>query len=105
MQFEISGQNVNLGEALRTRIRERISKMLEFHQEEISGHLTVSHEGTGFRTQCVINFPGQHTFQGACFDFDVYISAEGAMYLVDEQIQKYVGRRIDKRRHPGEKPT
>ncbi len=93
---------MDLGDALRNRIQESVSKMLRSVHEEYSGHLTVTHEGTGFQTTCVINLPGQNTFQSSHTNYDPYDSAEGALHMLHEQIEKHNQRIIDKRRHPGE---
>ncbi len=96
MYFEISGKNMDLGDALRTHIRESVSKMLQHVHEEYSGHITVSPEGTGFRTLCFISLPGQHEFQASHIDYDPYVSAEGALHRLHEQIEEHRQRLIDK---------
>jgi len=52
MPFRVSGKNIDVGEALRRRIGERIAETLgKFFDGGYSGHATISREGFGFRTE------------------------------------------------------
>ena len=56
MPFRVSGKNIDIGEALRTRVNERIAEATaKYFDGGFSGHVTVGKEGFGFRTECVIH--------------------------------------------------
>ena len=62
MPFRVSGKNLDIGEALRTRINERMAEALgKYFDGGYSGHVTVEKEGFGFRTECAIHLDSEIT--------------------------------------------
>ena len=56
MLFRVSGKNIDLGEALRVRVSERIEQALKkYFDGGYSGHATVEKEAFGFHTECVVH--------------------------------------------------
>jgi ribosome-associated translation inhibitor RaiA len=56
MAFRVSGKNIDVGDALRARISERIDELLtRYFDRGYSGHATVGKEGFGFRTECAVH--------------------------------------------------
>lgn len=67
MSFRVSGKNIDVGVALRTRINERVVEATsKYFNGGYSGHATVSKEGFGFRTECALHL-----------DSGVMLEAEG----------------------------
>ena len=53
--LRVSGQNLDIGDALRTHVQSRVADALsKYFDRNYSGHVTVKKEGTGFRTDCLI---------------------------------------------------
>ena len=62
MAFRISGQNLDVGSALRERINDRVAEaMAKYFDGGYSGHLTLVRDGFGFRTECVIHLDSKIT--------------------------------------------
>jgi ribosome-associated translation inhibitor RaiA len=56
MPFRVSGKNIDIGEALRTRVSSRIAEAVDkYFHGGYSGHATVGKEAFGFRTECVVH--------------------------------------------------
>ena len=56
MPFRVSGKNIDIGEALRARVNERVAEATaKYFDGGFSGHVTIGKEGFGFRTECVIH--------------------------------------------------
>ena len=53
MTLRISGKSISVGEALRSRVSERTDEVLrKYFDGNYSGHITLSKDGFGFRTDC-----------------------------------------------------
>src|SRR5579863_9308665 len=62
MPFRVSGKNIDVGEALRGRISDRIAEAMgKYFDGGYSGHVTVAREGFGFRTECAIHLDSKTT--------------------------------------------
>ena len=56
MPFRVSGKNIDIGEALRARVNERVAEATaKYFDGGFSGHVTIGKEGFGFRTECAIH--------------------------------------------------
>ncbi len=67
MTFRVSGKNINVGEALRERISARIDEVLrKYFDGGYSGHVTVSKDGFGFRTECAMHLDSGITLETDC---------------------------------------
>lgn len=98
MPFRISGKQIDLGEALRERIRERLSGILvKYFDGGYSGHVTVSKEGFGFRTECAIHLDSGITLQSEAIAGDAYSSADEAALRIEKRLRRY--KRRLKERH------
>ena len=56
MTFRVSGKNLDVGDALRDRVSERIAEAMgKYFDGGYSGHVTLEREGFGFRTECAVH--------------------------------------------------
>ena len=56
MTLRISGKSISVGEALRSRVSERTHEVLrKYFDGNYSGHITLSKDGFGFRTDCALH--------------------------------------------------
>jgi ribosomal subunit interface protein len=96
MPFRISGQNIDIGEALRTRVSERIVETLsKYFDGGYSGHVTISKEGFGFRTECVVHLDSKVTLQAEGVAADAYASADQAALRIEKRLRRYHRRLKD----------
>lgn len=56
MALRVSGKNIDVGEALRHRLSDRITEVLsKYFDGGWSGHVTVAREGSGYRSECMLH--------------------------------------------------
>ena len=93
MSFRVSGKNIDLGEALRTRINERIAEATaKYFDGGYSGHVTVGKEGFGFRTECVIHLDSGIMLEADALAADAYASADQAALRIEKRLRRYKRR-------------
>lgn len=102
MAIQVTGKNLDLGEALRSHVQERIAHTVEkFIGRETTGHVRIEKEHGEFRTNCSI-----HLWQGMSLEAhgvasDAYQSADRACERLEKRVRRYK-RRL--KRHGGETP-
>ena len=98
MSFRISGQNLDVGVALRDRIGERITEaMSKYFDGGYSGHLTLVRDGFGFRTECAIHLDSKITLHAEGMAPDAYASADQAALRIEKRLRRYHRRLKDHR--------
>jgi ribosome hibernation promoting factor len=101
MSFRVSGKNLDVGEALRERINNRIAEAMgKYFDGGYSGHVTVEREGFGFRTECAIHLDSKITLHTEGTAPDAYASADQAALRVEKRLRRYHRRLKDHRLPP-----
>ncbi len=101
MPFRVSGKNLDIGEALRGRIGERVAEALvKYFDGGYSGHVTIGKDGFGFRTECAIHLDSGVTLHTDGMAADAYSSADQAALRVEKRLRRYK-RRLKGRSAPG----
>ena len=90
MTLRISGKSISIGEALRVRVSERTDEVLrKYFDGNYSGHITLSKDGFGFRTDCAL-----HLDSGVMLEADS--TASGYRFSASrayDGIVRFAGRR------------
>src|SRR5580698_3510257 len=98
MAFRISGQNLDVGAALRDRINDRVAEaMAKYFDGGYSGHLTLARDGFGFRTECAIHLDSKITLHAEGMASDPYASADQAALRIEKRLRRYHRRLKDHR--------
>jgi ribosomal subunit interface protein len=98
MSFRVSGKNLDVGEALRDRINDRIAEtMVKYFDGGYSGHVTLAKDGNGFCTECVIHLDSKVTLHAEGEAVDAYLSADQAITRIEKQLRRYHRRLKDHR--------
>jgi len=96
MPLRISGKNLDIGEALRGRVGERVGEALgKYFDGGFSGHLTIGKDGFGFRTECVIHLDSGIVLQAEAHAADAYASADQAAIRIEKRLRRYKRRLKD----------
>jgi len=99
MPFRVSGKNLDVGDALRERVNARIAQAMDkYFDGGYSGHVTVTREGFGFRTECAIHLDSKVTLHAEGHAADAYASADQAALRVEKRLRRYHRRLKD--HHP-----
>ena len=93
MSFRVSGRNIDVGEALRSRINARIAEATaKYFDGGFSGHVTVGKEGFGFRTECVIHLDSGIVLEAEAMAADAYASADQVAGRIEKRLRRYKRR-------------
>jgi ribosomal subunit interface protein len=96
MPFRVSGKNIDIGEALRGRINQRVADATaKYFDGGFSGHVTIGKEGFGFRTECVIHLDSGIVLEADALAADAYASADQAAVRLEKRLRRYKRRLKD----------
>ena len=97
MTLRISGKSISVGEALRTRVTERTDEVLrKYFDGNYSGHITLSKDGFGFRTDCSLHLDSGITLEAESNATDAYVSADQALAMIEKRLRRYKSRLKDR---------
>jgi len=97
MTLRISGKSINVGEALRSRVSERTDEVLrKYFDGNYSGHITLSKDGFGFRTDCALHLDSGITLEADSNAVDAYASADQALVMIEKRLRRYKSRLKDR---------
>jgi ribosomal subunit interface protein len=97
MTLRISGKSISVGEALRGRIGERTEEVLrKYFDGNFSGHITLSKDGFGFRTDCALHLDSGITLEADSNAPDAYASADQALLMIETRLRRYKSRLKDR---------
>ncbi len=95
MALRVSGKNIDIGEALRARLTERVSEVLgKYFDGGWSGHFTVSREGSGYRSECMLHLDSGVNLQAQGVEQDVHASADSALERIERRLRRYKERKV-----------
>lgn len=97
MTLRISGKSISVGEALRGRVAERTDEVLrKYFDGNYSGHITLSKDGFGFRTDCALHLDSGITLEADSNAPDAYASADQALLMIEKRLRRYKNRLKDR---------
>lgn len=93
MTLQVTGKNVEAGEAFKTYITEKLGDSLEkYIGPEISGHIRLEKERGRFRTDCSIRLKTGLLLESHGEGADAYASADAAVERMDKRLRRYKRR-------------
>ena len=97
MTLRISGKSISVGEALRDRVSDRTDEVLrKYFDGNYSGHITLSKDGFGFRTDCALHLDSGVTLEAESNAADAYASADAALLMIEKRLRRYKSRLKDR---------
>jgi ribosomal subunit interface protein len=97
MTLRISGKSISVGEALRDRVSERTDEVLrKYFDGNYSGHITLSKDGFGFKTDCALHLDSGMTLEAESNAADAYASADAALLMIEKRLRRYKSRLKDR---------
>jgi ribosomal subunit interface protein len=92
--LRVTGHGLDLGEALRGRVEERmaatLSKYLDSHMSgTCSGHVTLRRDGTAYRTDCVLHLVSGLTLEASGAAHDPHASFEQTADRLEKRLRRY----------------
>ncbi|WP_428647383.1 ribosome hibernation-promoting factor, HPF/YfiA family [Roseibium sp.] len=90
MALRISGKNVDVGDAMREHITDRIEDALsKYFTGGFTGHVTLSREGTGFKSECSLHLDTGIVLQVSAQDQDPRNSFDAAAEKIEKRLRRY----------------
>ena len=90
MTLRISGKNVDIGDALRTHITDRVEDALsKYFTGGFTGHVTVSREGAGFKSECTLHLDTGIVLQVSAQDPDPRASFDLSADKIEKRLRRY----------------
>jgi len=97
MTLRISGKSISVSEALRGRVSARTDEVLrKYFDGNYSGHVTLSKDGFGFRTDCALHLDSGITLEAESNAQDAYASADQALLMIEKRLRRYKSRLKDR---------
>lgn len=97
MPLRVSGKNLDIGEALRGQISDRVAAaIMRYFEGSYTGHVIVEKEGGGFRTHCAIHLSTGVTLQASATAQNAYASSDIASERIEKRLRRYKRRLKDK---------
>jgi ribosomal subunit interface protein len=97
MTLRISGKSISVGDALRGRVSERTDEVLrKYFDGNYSGHITLSKDGSDFRTDCALHLDSGITLEADSSAADAYASADQALLMIEKRLRRYKSRLKDR---------
>jgi ribosomal subunit interface protein len=101
MTLRVSGKNLDIGDALRSRVETRVASTLgKYVQGNYTGHVTVTRDGSGFRTDCVLHLTSGMTLEASGAAGDAYASFDQTADRIERRLRRYRQRLKDRAGSP-----
>ncbi len=102
MSIQISGKQVDIGDALRGKIQDRIADVVDKHFGGPSnGQVTVAREGSGFRVDVSLHLASGVRLQAHGEGHEAHAAFEEALHKIEKRLRRYKRRLRD--HHPAQK--
>ena len=96
MSLRISGKNLDIGEALRQRIDEKVEAAIaKYFDGSVNGHVVITPDGPGYYTDCTLHLASGVTLQAEGRAHDPYASVDQAVNRIEKQLRRYKRRLKD----------
>ncbi|MBN9061059.1 MAG: ribosomal subunit interface protein [Rhizobiales bacterium 65-9] len=98
--LRVSGKNMDVGEALRGRVGERLDQALgKYFGRGYKGNVTFAKEGSRFRSDCVLHLDSGALLQASGEAHEAYDSFNVAAERIEKRLRRY--KRRLREEHPG----
>lgn len=93
MSLRVSGKNINIGEALRTHVADRLNAATsKYFDGDVSGHVTIAPEGSGYRADCSLHLTSGIVLQADGRAQEPYASFDQAADRIEKRLRRYKSR-------------
>ncbi|MBA5777015.1 ribosome-associated translation inhibitor RaiA [Stappia sp. F7233] len=90
MTLRVSGKNVDVGDALRSHIVDRVDEALsKYFDGGYTGHVTIGREGSGFRTECALHLDTGIVLQVSADSHEPRPSFDAAADRIEKRLRRY----------------
>jgi ribosomal subunit interface protein len=103
MSLRVSGKNMDVGDALRSKAQEHIDLVVgKYFDGGYEGHLTLEREGSGFNAVCTIHLDTGVMLQSEGYGGDAVLASEQTAGTIEKRLRRYNRKlRSHRARTPG----
>jgi len=96
MQIQIASKGIDVSQALRERVTDRLEEMMDkYIHREGDAQVSVSREGSGFRTICSVHLPSGATMEAQGEAHEAYPATDEALEHMEKRLRRYKRRLKD----------
>lgn len=96
MQIQIVNKGIDVSQAIRERITDRLDDMMDkYIHRDGEAHVAISKEGSGFRVICDVHLPSGVSMQGSSDAGSAYAAADEALDHTEKRLRRYKRRLKD----------
>ena len=96
MQVQIVSKGIDVSKALEERISDRLEEMMDkYIHREGEAQVSVSREGTGFKTHISLHLPSGVSFEGVGQSQEAYAASDEALDHIEKRLRRYKRRLKD----------
>ncbi|MFD0916238.1 ribosome hibernation-promoting factor, HPF/YfiA family [Pseudahrensia aquimaris] len=90
MSLRISGKHMDIGDALKGRIQERIEDAVDkYFGHGFSGHVTMEKQGAFFMADCMLHLDSGVILQASAREADAHVSFDRAAERIEKRLRRY----------------
>jgi ribosomal subunit interface protein len=90
MTLRVSGKNMDVGDALRSRAEDQFSDVVgKYFDGGYDGHLTLTHDGNGYRADCVVHLDTGATLQASAQGGDATAAYDVMATNIEKRLRRY----------------
>ena len=100
MTLRVSGKNMDVGEALRTKAQQHFDTVVgKYFDGGYEGHLTLEHEGSGFQAACLLHLDSGALLQSEAYGGDAVSAYELMALTIEKRLRRYNRKLKAHRKH------
>jgi ribosomal subunit interface protein len=93
MRIQVTGRQIELGDALRTRITDDLAKGVEkYFSRATEGVVTVGKNGVGFEVDCLVHLSSGISLQAQGHGGDAHAAFDDALEKLEKRVRRYKRR-------------
>lgn len=99
MQISVTGQQIDIGDALRRYVERRIAtSVTKYFDNAINAHVSFSHEGSLFRAQVRVHVGKGMEWESHADEMDIHTSFNTALEHIEKQLRRHKRKKRDHHR-------
>ncbi|HWA20366.1 MAG TPA: HPF/RaiA family ribosome-associated protein [Devosia sp.] len=100
MTLRVSGKNMDVGDALRTKAEGHFDSVVKkYFDGGYSGHLTLEPEGSGFNALCMVHLDSGAVLQASSYGGDAISAYEILTETIEKRLRRYNRKLKQHRKH------
>lgn len=105
MQIQVTGKHIDVGDALRTHVEDRLQQGIKkYFERTVDAHVTFSHEGPMLRADCSVHLASGILMQSQAEASDIYAAFDAAADRLEKRVRRYKRRLKNHHDHHNESP-